>query len=210
MYSRCGTDGGWSELKAVQDEGRSFEPAFAAADTPYNITAIGSGVVSFGEVVLSDEVSSNWPTFAIDQTGGFHVVFVRLGDRPGLIYRYANDRGQTWSEPEALQGEASTFPGSARMTIAGQNRRHLVWADFGRIFYRRWTAETGWGEVVDLTQGSRGSGSTSIGLALDGDDLAHVAWQGAQRFRCAKIRMLPGANLTFCCKRAAVAPARKS
>jgi hypothetical protein len=66
-----------------------------------------------------------------------------------------------------------------RLLADKQGNVHLVFASQNRgIFYRRWTPTDGWGLSVELTLGRSRINSTTLGLAIDADNLTHVVWQG--------------------------------
>ncbi|NJN98700.1 MAG: hypothetical protein HC875_33720 [Anaerolineales bacterium] len=181
LYMRCRSGEGWSEAEQVEARQVTarYDPKFTAAGALVSLYEVPPSSLKLADTELADGFKTvNGAALAVDQAGAFHAVWVRQGDPFSLEHRLSSDGGQSWSDPASLTDEATKPNGPFNLLADEQGNVHLVWAGFGKIFYRRWTPADGWGEVSELTGGQPGSGSTSLGLAVDSQGLAHVAWQG--------------------------------
>lgn len=182
LYVRClGEVAEESAELVATGIGARFAPTLAPDGSAQTLVSRGVGSLAFGDFELADgEATVSQSAFAIDRDGGYHAVWVRQGDPFSLEYRFSGDDGATWAEDQKLSDEA-TKPGGIVLNLLADEpgNVHLVWSGAGgKVFYRRWTPDGGWDPVAELTQGESGNSATSIALAVDGDGLAYVAWQG--------------------------------
>lgn len=183
LYMRCLGEGAEAAAGLVTTGiSVQFAPAFAPDGTVQTLVVRGRSL-TLGDVDLADgQALISRAALAIDRGGGYHAVWVRQGTPFSLEYRYSADGGITWQVSESLTDETNKPVGTALNVVADQQGRvHLVWSSpGGKVFYRRWSPDAGWGPAAEVTQGAPGSASTSIGLAVGNDGLARVVGQGFQ------------------------------
>ncbi len=185
IYRQCQSSGEWLERELVQKTragSQNFIGDFDSEGIFRFVDIINAGDLMFGEVELSDSLMlATDSQFVIDSNGIYHAAFTRLGEPMSVEYRFSNNKGVQWKEPERLTEDALINGGASpiRMVADDVGGVHIV-INLGAsgIFYRHWTSEAGWMPGVELTQGVDGSSTTSIGLAIDADGLAHVVWHG--------------------------------
>lgn len=189
FYRRCLIGGEWTNAEMLRKWGgggsqrREFQPIFTNNGAIQTVYLGGIHNAYFEDIQLSDGIKvATDPAFALAEDGSYHVVWVRQGTPFSIEYRSSNDGGQTWQEAERLTDDQNAGAGTVgplRLIANSQGNVHLVFVSQNKgIFYRQWTPAIGWGPSVELTQGKRGSSSTSIGLTSDAKGLAHVIWHG--------------------------------
>jgi hypothetical protein len=189
FYQRCVRDGEWSRLmKATEgtpgDE-YDYAPTFDLSGALHILSERRGGRIihlyASGEAELCAGGCEE-PRLLTTPDGALHALWVRQGAVSGLEHRYSNDNGQSWSAPTRLSDDAQV--GAEQLFIytaaAGPDSAlHVVYVVSARpMLYTRWEADGGWSASIDLTQGQGWNGSTTVGLAVGPDGLAHLAWQG--------------------------------
>jgi hypothetical protein len=160
-------------------------PAFALDSNLQSV--YGSfGKLHFNDTPLSNaEENPHSPRLAIDKAGGYHVVWIYMGDPASLEYRYSNDGGQTWQEAKRLNTDQDVpslgYGRDVELFADEQGNVHLIWNSTNGIFYRRWTSARGWEPAVEITREASGG---NFDLTTDAMGLAHVVfWQGGRGIR---------------------------
>ncbi len=174
FYSRCQTAAGWTEPALIERFGSEFAVAFTPAGAPA-VLAWRPNDIYFGEVELSDDVTSANLVFAVDAAGGYHAAWQRLGQPFSIAYRYSPDGGQTWDALQALSEAGSEPDGLGEQLVADASGGvHAAWRGYDGLYYRRWTATGGWEPAVELLQTAPNG---ALALAVDADARAHAVWQ---------------------------------
>jgi hypothetical protein len=182
VQRRCLIDGAWLDPQPASE----FTGTNGNYALTYDTGGALQGVVNRSNTVYT--VSTNealgngyyGPTeqFVIDAAGGYHVIWLGMGDISfTLQYRYSPDSGVTWTPEESLTDNPEVRQEIEPQLVADVHGNvHLLYnaSESGsRIEYRKWTPEGGWGERVVIAQ----SGSESLPeLAVDADGLAYAGW----------------------------------
>lgn len=182
-YRRCQTAAGWSPAELVTrtpGTRRQNFPVVAPDGSVKALYIVGAGDLYFEVIKLSDDVAAYRPSLIQDHAGGLHAVWTRQGDPFTLEYRYSNDGGATWRQAAQLS-DADTAPGGTQALAAdAQGRVHLAWVSLnGNIYYRRWSPDSGWSPTVQLDNGGQNNSATTLGLAVNANGQAALAWQGS-------------------------------
>ena len=179
MYMRCLADGQWLPAGELLARGDWQHPPGFAADGSVKVVELsgpGRAPVRFGDASLSpDEGFVHQLQWAIDQSGAYHVMWVRsAGDTTSVETRHSNDGGQTWSEIESPT-DLPRQPGLLSLVADDRGQVHAVaWAGAEGVYYKRWTPEAAWEPAVEVSGELPGG---SWGDAATGPDgLAHVVW----------------------------------
>lgn len=185
LYQRCLENGIWTEPKFVkQTPGthRDDEPTFAPDGSVKTLYLASAGDLFFENIKLSDDQASAFqPAFVTDSNGAYHAFWTRQGNPYTLVHRYSADGGQTWSSPESLDPSGTSSGSQLGVTSDAQGRVHLVWQSLqGRIYYRRWNANSGWAEPVDVRGDVAGNNAVTFGIAAAPNGLAAITWQGIE------------------------------
>jgi hypothetical protein len=185
VYSRCLTDGEWTDTEMVETSTGSSREYTGAFDPDGNLHFIrleGAGDITFGDTKLSDDLMlGSEPKFVIDSNGTYHVAFTRLGQPFSVEYRYSTDNGAQWKAAERLSDDelASEGVSPIKLVADAAGGVHLVMnMSTAGIFYRHRTEEDSWQPSVELTQGQSGSTTTSFGVTTDANGLVHIVWHG--------------------------------
>ncbi|NWG15489.1 MAG: hypothetical protein HXY41_02535 [Chloroflexi bacterium] len=192
VYRKCQRGPGWSEPEQLNRTAftnkRDYQPAFDFDSSMPMVNLVNAGNVMFNDALdLSDGVFlGTFPFFVIDTDGVYHVIFVRQGNPYSVEHRYSTDRGQSWSAPERLSDDAflgrGTTVGPASLVADAFGGVHMAYYAGRGFQYRKWTAETGWSAAVTIMLTDSASAarnmSTSLGLAVGPDGLAHLVWHG--------------------------------
>ena len=114
---------------------------------------------------------------AIDAHGGYHAAWVESngGELFTIQSRASVDGGQHWSAPEQLYSGSADNPTSLGFYLLADpvGQVHLAWQAKSQIFYRRWSAASGWGDSVALVSDTLNNG---LVLAVTKGGLAQAIW----------------------------------
>ncbi len=121
------------------------------------------------------------PAYAIDSQGVHHIVFMvhNTVDTVSLTYMFSRDRGHSWSEPEVIYAQTSTFFRSPTLLVDSYDVLHVVWGHYGNLpeidnFYA--ARQNGvWTEAERLFPEYRSI--TDAKTTIDEQDQIHVVWQ---------------------------------
>jgi hypothetical protein len=180
LYQRCWDGEVWSGPEQVTSIDGGFTyfttgwaPAFGPDGTLHTAWETPPGEIGVGRQQLSEPGVDGFAQFLIDSAGRFHLLWWNA-ETGHWVHRWSGDAGQTWSAIE------STPDGFAAYDVAsdGQGGIHtLAAADF-EAGHRRWTAEGGWTDQLDMS-GEDSNYLTDLGLAGLDDGGAAVAWVGS-------------------------------
>ena len=97
------------------------------------------------------------------------------GESFEVYSRASTDGGHTWSAPEQLFAGSADNPASLGFYLLADRvgQVHLAWQAKSHIFYRRWSAASGWEASVALVSDTLNNG---LVLALTKDGLAQAIW----------------------------------
>lgn len=184
---RCLGNGQWLAAERVRtDVSWADYPGFAfAPDGELKIAHVEFNVAYFEGAQLSDGANTIHDLkMTLDAEGNPHVVWIEHAGGNFIVnYRHSPDGGDTWEAVLTVSDdETHAGLGSAIDLVAdAQGQVHLAWisspflASRGATFYRRWSADGGWGPLVELPGGRP---LTEMSLAVDAEGLAHLAAAG--------------------------------
>lgn len=182
LHERCYTDGHWTGEEAISTSPgviTSFT-AEVALDGSLQILSGAVTELKLGNVVLTDqgEITSSGD-FAIDKSGGYHVVWV--GAHDALRYRYSSDNGKTW-QPAIVLSDAYGV-GDVHLKADSQGGIHLLYSTGEGIDYRHWSSAEGWGSPIEVLPSSF-TIQGHYDVAIDSNGLAYIilnysgSWSG--------------------------------
>ena len=119
-----------------------------------------------------------------DRHGVLHVAFPGLGNE-GPVYRSSSDGGKEWSIPKnvASPATAELSVDWVRLGINDRGSIHVVWTEFELpngwpptgVYYAR---SSDGGETWSTPTKIAGEGFDQISVAVVGEEIVHVAWNG--------------------------------
>lgn len=174
---RCFEDGAWTPVQDLFEATGSAREYHYAFDSAGNVHALH--IRSAGEVWVDDTQLTS------EGELGYQPAFAAKGDKLIAVWldvntyriqmRVSRDAGVTWGEIETVVPEDGNNP--LAIVIDSNDNYHMVYLNGGRPQYL-FHSPDGWTDPVDVGGEASGSGSTTIGLALDANDTPHIVWQG--------------------------------
>ncbi len=148
-FETCRDETGWTPAVEIANAGvtATFVPAFDPEGEVQAAVYNPPSRISFGDQDLNEGDVVSDPQFAIDENGGYHVLWRNFIDGQGIVWRRSVDQGKTFGPPEFLAGEV---PGEMTVGFDDSGRLHLLWGSSNRLFYRQWTEGDGWSPVEEI------------------------------------------------------------
>lgn len=184
-YMRCQTGPDWLKTPMRQWPGprvNAYKSTLIRPDDAVDVLSSwksSARAVEFNDAVIArdDRADLVSPRLVRDANGGYHALWLRRGKPKSLEHSRSTDGGKAWSEAERLTVESDEPSGNSFAVVAdGLGAVHLAWwgyaAAVGHLNYRRWTADAGWSEPVELA----GSVSEPPEIAVDSQGRVHVVW----------------------------------
>lgn len=120
----------------------------------------------------------------VDSRGRVHRVYPGVGSR-GPYYQLSVDGGRSWLLPVSVSRVFNQGAGTdwVRMAVSQNGTVHIVWTEFklpsgwpplGVYYSRSEDGGNSWSSPVEIA----GYGYDQINVAVGGDDVVHVAWNG--------------------------------
>jgi hypothetical protein len=152
------------------------------ADAAQDIAAqsVGSTVVADSTHRFSTAYSSQ-RKIVRNSAGDIIVAYLKVTDNRSQVFlAISADNGTSWKN-FAQVSESEEESVRTSIAVDSKDNLHVVWtkfiAGYGQIAYRRYNSQTAtWSSEFMLTSGPAYSGFPSV--AVDANDLIHVAWYG--------------------------------
>ena len=171
----------WAAFSAARAPDGSLQAVFASQ--PFTQTALYYSPLNgqITKALTGTQLSGDQPVLqgrlAIDAHEGYHAAWVEStgGESIEIYSRASTDGGHTWSAPEQLYTGSADNPASLGFYLLADplGQVHLAWQAKSHIFYRRWSAASGWGDSVALVSDTL---NNSLVLAVTKDGLAQAIW----------------------------------
>ncbi len=181
MAAQVARSNTWAAFSAARAPDGSLQAVFATH--AFTQTALFYSPINgqITKALTGTQLSGNQQVLlgrlAIDSHGVYHAAWVEStgGDSFQIYSRASTDGGHTWSAPEQLFAGSADNPASLGFYLLADpvGQVHLAWQAKSHIFYRRWSAASGWGDSVALVSDTLNNG---LVLALTKDGLAQAIW----------------------------------
>jgi hypothetical protein len=178
---RCRANGSWGPVETIAPASgirREFQVAYTPDNRTHVIYLSGAASIYSGEQLISGEEAATDARLVADSQGRLHAIWININDSPySISHVWSDDRGATWTTPEAINGDTPAERPTALVADTAGNVHLAAWSE-ATLYYQVWTPDGGWGEPTLLETTVRPM-CDRIALVVDAEGAPHLAWQDA-------------------------------